>query len=71
MSDNEHIEFEGTVEKSVRGVLSVRLDHGQIVNAYLSGRMKKNKINVIPGDRVKVKISPYDLTHGIVYYRMK
>lgn len=71
MSEGEHIEFEGTVEKSVRGVLSVKLDHGQLISAYLSGCMKKNKINVVIGDRVKVKISPYDLTHGIIYYRMK
>ena len=70
-SGGDHVEAEGVVKKSVRGVLTVELDHGQEIFAKLSGRMRKNRINVVAGDRVKVKISPYDLTHGIIYYRMK
>ena len=46
-------------------------DDDVIVRGVLSGRMKKNRIKVIQGDRVKVSVSPYDTTHGLVTYRFK
>ena len=49
----------------------VKLDNGHTVMAYASGKMKKNKIRVLMGDKVKVEISPYDLTKGRVTFRYK
>jgi translation initiation factor IF-1 len=47
----------------------VQLDNGHEVIAHVAGRMRKNFIRIIPGDRVKVEISPYDLTRGRIVYR--
>lgn len=47
----------------------VKLENGHIVQTHLSGRMKKFYINIIPGDRVKIEISPYDLEKGRIVYR--
>lgn len=49
----------------------VRLEDGREIFAYLSGKMKLNYIRVIPGDEVKVELSPYDLTKGRIIYRFK
>jgi len=68
---SDHLEFEGTVVKSIKGIMTVELDHGQQILARPSGRMRKNKINIVVGDQVRVKISPYDLTHGIIVFRKK
>jgi len=68
----DHLEIEGTVDKvHAGGNFEVYLDNGATVNAQLSGRMRRFRIRVILGDRVKVAISPYDLTHGLIVYRMK
>lgn len=48
----------------------VRLETDQKILAYLSGRMRLNKIKLLPGDKVKVQISPYDLTRGRITYRL-
>ena len=53
------------------GNMEIQCDNDVSVRAVLSGRMKKNRIRVIQGDRVKVSVSPYDPTHGIVTYRYK
>ena len=49
----------------------VQLDNGHTIIAYTAGRMKKNKIRVLMGDKVKVEVSPYDLTKGRVTFRYK
>lgn len=67
---NDHIELEGKVVNSVKGILSVELETGQVVQTYITGKMRKNKINVVVGDKVRVKISPYDLTKGFIIRRL-
>lgn len=47
----------------------VTLDNGHMVMAHVSGRMRKNFIRIVPGDRVKVEVSPYDLTRGRITFR--
>jgi translation initiation factor IF-1 len=68
----EKIEVEGTVIESLPNTMfKVELDNGHEVLAYLSGRMKRYYIKVLLGDRVRVEISPYDLTRGRIVYRHK
>ena len=71
VANNEHIEAEGYVTESIRGTITVELESGQLVQAYLCGKMKQNKILILPGDRVKVKITPYDMAKGIITRRIK
>jgi len=54
-----------------RGTMEIQCENDVTVRGVLSGRMKKNRIKVIQGDRVKVSVSPYDTTHGLVTYRFK
>jgi len=66
------IQATGTVEKILGGGrYQVALDSGQTVTAQLSGRMRRFRIRVIPGDRVQVGLSPYDPTHGFVTFRLR
>ncbi|MEK7665489.1 MAG: translation initiation factor IF-1 [Patescibacteria group bacterium] len=66
----QFIEVEGEVMELLPSAsLRVKLDSGQEIVGYLSGRMRMNHIRVLPGDRVKVEMSPYDLTKGRVTYR--
>ncbi len=66
----QFIEVEGEVlELLPSATLRVQLESGQSIVGYLSGRMRMNHIRVLPGDRVKVEMSPYDLTKGRVTYR--
>ena len=68
----DKIEAEGTVLTSIRGVIMVQIDNVDIpVQAYLGGKMKRNKINVLIGDRVRVEISPYDMSRAILVRRLK
>ncbi len=72
MSRADLIELEGVVTRVMgRGTMEIQCDNDVIVRGVLSGRMKKNRIKVIQGDRVKVSVSPYDTTHGLVTYRFK
>jgi len=73
MPREDHIEFEGTVEEACGGgQYRITLDKtGQKVLAQLNGRMKRHHIRVIPGDRVKVALSPYDTSHGLIVFRGK
>jgi translation initiation factor IF-1 len=67
---NEKIEVEGIVTDALPNTMfKVKLDTGQEVLAYLSGRMKKYYIKVLLGDRVRVELSPYDITRGRITYR--
>lgn len=65
------IEAEGTVVESLPSALfRVELDNGQEILAHLSGKMRLNYIKVVPGDKVKMEISPYDLTKGRIKHRL-
>ena len=63
------IEAEGKVIDNSNGVYRVELDNGITVTAHVSGKMRMNMFRVLPGDRVTVEFSPYDLTHGRISYR--
>jgi translation initiation factor IF-1 len=68
----EKIEVEGTVVEALPGTqFRVELDNEHEVLAYLSGKMRKYYIRILLGDRVKVELSPYDLTRGRIVYRYK
>jgi len=66
----EKIEVEGEVVESLPSTMfRVQIDGGQTVLATISGKMRKHYIRILPGDRVKVELSPYDLTRGRITYR--
>ena len=68
----EKIEVEGTVIEALPGTqFKVRLDNGHEILAYLSGKMRKYYIRILLGDRVRVEMSPYDLSRGRITYRYK
>ncbi len=72
MAKEDHIEFNGTVEEMLPNLMfRVTLENGHNVLARLSGRMQKNRIRVLEGDKVTVKMTPYDLTKGLISYRFK
>ncbi len=65
------IVVEGTVEEALpNAMFRVRLDTGHEVLAHVSGKMRMHFIKILPGDRVKVELSPYDLTRGRITFRM-
>jgi len=67
----EFFEVEGTVVEALPNAhFRVKLDNGVTIVAYLSGKMRMHYIRVVEGDRVKVEISPYDLTKGRIVYRI-
>jgi translation initiation factor IF-1 len=66
----EFIEVTGTVEELLPAAsFKIKLEDGHIILGHLSGKMRLNKIRLLPGDRVKVEMTPYDLTKGRVVYR--
>jgi translation initiation factor IF-1 len=70
--DPKGVVLDGVVEEALRGgMFTVQLDVGHVVLAHLSGRLRKYRIKVLPGDRVQVEVSPYDLTRGRLVYRFK
>lgn len=72
MSKEEAIEVEGLVVESLPNTMfKVELKNGHVILTHLSGKMRKNYIRIVPGDRVKVELSPYDLTRGRIVYREK
>jgi translation initiation factor IF-1 len=72
MAKEELIEMEGTVAELLPdGRFRVRLESGHEIVAYTAGRMKKNRIRTLAGDRVVVEMTPYDLSKGRVIYRHK
>ena len=72
VSREDLIQATGAVEKILGGGrYQVGLDSGQTVTAQLSGRMRRFRIRVIPGDRVQVGLSPYDPTHGFITFRLR
>ncbi|GAB4307239.1 MAG: translation initiation factor IF-1 [Myxococcota bacterium] len=72
MTKKDVIEVEGKVlEPLPNAMFRVELDNGHIILAHISGKMRMHYIRILPGDRVKVEISPYDLTKGRIVYRAK
>ncbi len=72
MSKEDNIEVEGTVVKTLpNAMFKVELENGQIVLDYVSGKMRMHFIKILPGDKVTVELSPYDLTKGRITYRFK
>jgi len=66
------IQATGSVEKILGGGrYQIALESGQTITAQLSGRMRRFRIRVIPGDRVQVGVSPYDPTHGFITFRLR
>ena len=66
------IEIEGTIIESLpNAMFRVELANGHKVLAHISGKMRMHYIRILPGDRVKLELSPYDLTRGRVVYRFK
>ena len=66
------IEFEGTsLESLPNAMFRVELENGHEILAHISGKIRKNFIRILPGDKVKVEMTPYDLTRGRITYRLK
>ncbi|MCF0237267.1 MAG: translation initiation factor IF-1 [Sphaerochaetaceae bacterium] len=72
MAKEEAIEVEGLVKEALPNVMfRVELKNGHVILAHMSGRMRQNHIKIVPGDTVKIEMSPYDLTKGRIIYRDK
>jgi translation initiation factor IF-1 len=70
--DKDVIEFEGEVQEALPNALfRVKLETAQVVLAHVSGKIRKNFIRILPGDKVKVELSPYDLSRGRITFRSK
>ena len=66
------MEFEGTILESLpNAMFKVKLEIDHQVLAHISGKIRKNFIRILPGDKVKVELTPYDLTRGRITYRLK
>jgi len=72
MSKQGLIEQDGIIAEALSNAMfRVELENGHIITAHISGKMRMNYIKILPGDKVKVEISPYDLTKGRITYRYK
>jgi translation initiation factor IF-1 len=72
MSKSDVIELKGTVKESLPNTqFKVVLDNGHTILAHVSGKIRMNFITILPGDKVTVELSPYDLTRGRITYRHK
>ncbi|NMB07872.1 MAG: translation initiation factor IF-1 [Tissierellia bacterium] len=72
MSKKDIIEVEGTVTEALpNAIFKVKLENGHEVLAHISGKLRMNYIRILPGDKVIVELSPYDLTRGRITWRNK
>ena len=72
MAKEDHIEMEGTVIDTLPNTMfRVELENGHIITAHISGRMRKNYIRILTGDKVRVELTPYDLSKGRIIFRDK
>lgn len=72
MPKEENIEVQGTIVETLpNAMFRVELENGQVILAYISGKMRMHFIKILPGDRVLVELSPYDLSKGRITYRYK
>ena len=68
----EKIEMDGEVVEALRnGQFRIQLDNGHETLGYTAGKMRRFRIRILPGDRIKVELSPYDLTRGRIVYRYR
>ena len=72
MSKQDVIEVEGTILESLpNAMFQVKLENGHVILAHISGKIRMNFIKILPGDRVTVELTPYDLSRGRLTYRFK
>ncbi len=72
MAKEEKIEMEGEITEALPNTMfRVKLDNGHDVLGHISGKMRRHYIRILPGDRVKIELSPYDLDRGRITYRYK
>lgn len=72
MAKEDLIEVEGVIKEALpNAMFRVEVDEGHIVLAHISGKIRKHFIRILPGDTVKVELSPYDLSRGRITYRNK
>ena len=72
MAKEDYLEMQGEIlENLPNATFKVKLENGHIVHGFISGKMRMNKIRILPGDHVTVEISPYDVTNGCIVYRYK
>lgn len=72
MAKEDNIEVQGTIAETLpNATFKVELENGQTIMAYVSGKMRMHFIKILPGDKVTVELSPYDLTKGRITYRFK
>ena len=72
MAKEDVLEMEGTILETLPNTMfRVTLDNGHVVTAHISGRMRKHYIRILTGDRVKLEMTPYDLSKGRITYRMR
>ena len=72
MSKTDVIEMQGTVVEALpNATFQVKLESGQVILAHISGKLRMNFIRILPGDKVTVELSPYDLSRGRITWRAK
>ena len=72
MAKEDHIEMSGTIIDTLPNTMfRVELENGHIITAHISGRMRKNYIRILTGDKVKIELTPYDLSKGRIIFRDK
>ena len=72
MAKQDVIEMEGTILEALpNAMLKVELENGHVILGHISGKMRMNYIKILPGDKVLVQVSPYDLSRGRIVYRKK
>ena len=70
MAKQANIELDGTITQALSNAMfRVELENGHVITAHISGKMRMHYIKILPGDRVKVEMSPYDLTKGRITFR--
>jgi len=72
MAKQSSIEQDGTIVEALSNAMfKVELENGHIIVCHISGKMRMNYIKILPGDKVRIEMSPYDLTKGRITYRYK
>ena len=72
MAKTKSIEIDGIINETLpNAMFRVKLENGHVVLAHVSGKMRMHFIKILPGDKVKLELSPYDLTRGRITYRYK
>ena len=72
MAKEDQIEMEGVIKETLPNTMfRAELENGHLITAHISGKMRKHYIRILTGDRVKVEMTPYDLSKGRITYRVK